>query len=139
LTPRQWRRRCARWPASCARRAKLDRALAVWRVLGASAEAQPDDGYALAALELAAGRRDQAFLIFASWSTTGTDVAAAVRGIARWTPSSAIRSAFIFADRRPPAGRRGADRPGGGAGATKQDKKIGQMARAKLKSAGFSE
>jgi hypothetical protein len=114
---------------------KLDRALVVLRVLGGSAEALPDDGYALAALELAAGRRDQAILIFGQLVDRGFDVAAALRRDRSLDAEQRYQIGFHFAERRHPLGEEVLTALVESAGRSK----LGQMARAKLKSAGFSE
>src|SRR6185436_16584316 len=61
------------------RKAKPQRALAALRILGRGADATPDDGYAWATLELAAGRRDEALAIFGQLTERGFDLAAALR------------------------------------------------------------
>jgi len=88
---------------------KLDRAAGGVRVLGASAEAQPDVGYALARWSWPPGAAIKPFSdSSASWSNHGYDVAAAVRRDRSLDPSSAYQIGVHFADRRHPAGRRGA-------------------------------
>jgi hypothetical protein len=112
---------------------KTERALAVLRVLGRSNEAAPDDGYALAALELGQGRRDEAFTIFAQLLERGYDVAAAVRGDRSLDLAARYDIGFHFAERRAPLGEELLSAVADAAGRSKLGRKLGQMARAKLK------
>ncbi len=112
---------------------KLDRALIAARALGGSAEATPDDGYALAILELLTGRRDEAFVVFSQLADRGFDVAAALRRDRALDADQRYQIGFHFAERRHPLGEEILTAVAETAGRAK----IGQMARAKLRSAGF--
>jgi hypothetical protein len=117
------------------RKAKPDRALAALRALGRGAEATPDDGYAWATLELARGLRDEAMQIFEQLTDRGFDLAAALRRDRGLDAETRYQIGFHFAERRHPAGEEILVAVAEAAGRTK----IGQMARAKLKSAGYAE
>jgi HEAT repeat protein len=116
------------------RKGKPERALAALRVLGRGADATPDDGYAWATLELAAGRRDEAFTIFGQLAERGFDLAAALRRDRGLDAEARYQIGFHFAERRHPVGEEILSAVAEAAGRTK----VGQMARAKLKSAGYN-
>lgn len=113
---------------------QLDRALAVLRALGRSAEATPDDGYALGALELAAGRRDEALTVFGQLADRGFDVAAGLRKDRALDDQQRYVVGFHLVERGHPAGEEIlTDVAAGGRS------KIAKMAKAKLRSAGLLE
>jgi hypothetical protein len=116
------------------RKGKPERALAALRVLGRGAEATPDDGYAWATLELASGRRDEALTIFGQLAERGFDLAAALRRDRSLDAEARYQIGFHFAERRHPVGEEILTAVAEAAGRTK----VGQMARAKLKSAGYA-
>jgi HEAT repeat protein len=116
------------------RKGKPERALTALRALGRAAEATPDDGYAWATLELAAGRRDEALTIFGQLAERGFDLAAALRRDRGLDAEARYQIGFHFADRRHPVGEEILSAVAEAAGRTK----VGQMARAKLRSAGYS-
>jgi hypothetical protein len=108
-------------------------ALATLRLLGQSADATADDGYALAAAELAAGRRDEALVICGQLLDRGFDLAAALRKDRQVDPEQRYQIGFALVERRSPAGEEIlSDLAGGGRS------KIAGMAKAKLKSAGYA-
>jgi len=110
-----------------------DAALAVLRLVGGAADATPDDGYALAAAELRAGRRDEALGIVQQLVERGFDVAAALRKDRQVSPEQRYQVGFILVERRHPAGEEIlTDLAGAGRN------KIATMAKAKLKSAGYA-
>ncbi|HXU06620.1 MAG TPA: HEAT repeat domain-containing protein [Polyangia bacterium] len=110
-----------------------DAALAVLRLVGHATDATPDDGYALAAAELRAGRRDEALQIVQQLVERGFDVAAALRKDRHVSPEQRYQVGFILVERRHPAGEEIlADLAGAGRN------KIATMAKAKLKSAGYA-
>jgi hypothetical protein len=110
-----------------------DRALAVLRLVGRAADATPDDGYALAAAELRAGRRDEAVAIVQQLVERGFDVAGALRKDRQVSPEQRYQVGFILVERRQPAGEEIlADLAGAGRN------KLAKMAKAKLKSAGYA-
>jgi HEAT repeat protein len=115
------------------RKGKPERALAALRALGRGAEATPDDGYAWATLELSAGRRDEALTIFGQLAERGFDLAAALRRDRGLDPEARYQIGFHFAERRHPVGEEILTAVAAAAGRTK----VGQMARAKLRSAGY--
>jgi HEAT repeat protein len=117
------------------RKAKPARALVALRALGRGAEATPDDGYAWATLELAQGRRDEAFTIFGQLTERGFDLAAALRRDRALDAEARYQIGFHFAERRHPAGEEILTAVAEAAGRTK----VGQMARAKLRSAGYGD
>jgi len=107
-------------------------ALALWRRLGHSAEASPQDGYALAAAELGAGHRDEALAIFRQLLDRGFDLAASLRRDRQLDAETRYQIGFHLADQRHPAAEEIlGDVAKGGRG------KAAQMAKAKLKSAGY--
>jgi hypothetical protein len=112
---------------------KLDRALVASRALGNSAEALPEDGYALATLELAAGRRDEALTVLAQLADRGFDVAAALRKDRSLDSELRYQIGFHFADKRHPLGEEILFTLAETGGRSK----VAQMARAKLRSAGY--
>jgi len=110
-----------------------DAALAVLRLVGHAGDATPDDGYALAAAELRAGRRDEALAIVQQLVERGFDVAGALRRDRQVSPEQRYQVGFILVERRQPAGEEIlADLAGAGRN------KIAKMAKAKLKSAGYA-
>jgi hypothetical protein len=109
-----------------------DAALGVLRLVGHAADASPDDGYALAAAELRAGRRDEALTIVQQLVDRGFDVAAALRRDRQVSPEQRYQVGFTLVERRHPAGEEIlTDLAGSGRS------KIATMAKAKLKSAGY--
>jgi HEAT repeat protein len=107
-------------------------ALALLRLVGHATDATPEDGYALAAAELRAGRRDEALAIVQQLVERGFDVAAALRRDRHLSPEQRYQVGFILAERRHPAAEEIlADLAGSGRN------KIATMAKAKLKSAGY--
>ncbi len=113
---------------------KVERALEVLRILGRMPEAAPDDGYALASLELAAGRREEALVIVNQLLDRHFDVASAMRKDRGLTHEHRYWIGFQFAERGHALGEELLSAVAAAAGRTK----LGQMARAKLKSAGFA-
>ena len=110
-----------------------EQALAVLRLVGRANDATPDDGYALAAAELRAGRRDEALSIVQQLVERGFDLAAALRRDRLVTPEQRYLVGFSLVERRHPAGEEVlTDLAGSGRS------KIASMAKAKLKSAGYS-
>jgi hypothetical protein len=108
-------------------------ALAILRLLGQSADATADDGYALAAAELAAGRRDEALVVCGQLLDRGFDLAAALRKDRQLEPEQRYQLGFALVERRSPAGEEIlSDLAAGGRS------KIAAMAKAKLKSAGYA-
>ena len=108
-------------------------ALTVLRLVGGAADASPDDGYALAAAELRAGRRDEALGIVQQLVDRGFDVAAALRKDRQLSPEQRYQVGFILVERRQPAGEEIlTDLASAGRN------KIAKMAKAKLKSAGYA-
>jgi HEAT repeat protein len=114
---------------------KTEQSLRVLRVLGRSREADPDDGYALAASELAHGLKDQAFLIVDQLLDRGYDVATAMRKDRSLEAKHLYEAGFHFVERGHPLGEELLSAVAASAGRTK----LGQMARAKLRSAGYGE
>ncbi|HMF43857.1 MAG TPA: hypothetical protein VKQ32_24450 [Polyangia bacterium] len=115
------------------KRKQGDAALAVLRLVGHAADATPDDGYALAAAELRAGRRDEALAIVQQLVERGFDVAGALRRDRQVSPEQRYQVGFVLVERRQPAGEEIlADLAGAGRN------KIAKMAKAKLKSAGYA-
>ena len=107
--------------------------LAILRLIGQSADATADDGYALAAAELLAGRRDEALVIFGQLLDRGFDLGAAVRRDRQLEPEQRYQIGFSLIERRNAAGEEIlSDLAGAGRG------KIAAMAKAKLKSAGYA-
>jgi len=110
-----------------------DAALAVLRLVGRAADATPDDGYALAAAELRAGRRDEALAIVQQLVERGFDVASALRRDRQVSPEQRYQLGFVLVERRHPAGEEIlTDLAGAGRN------KVAKMAKAKLKSAGYA-
>jgi HEAT repeat protein len=119
--------------AKLQKRKDLDGALTVLRLVGRAADATPDDGYALAAAELRAGRRDEALAIVQQLVERGFDVAGALRKDRQVSPEQRYQVGFILVERRHPAGEEIlTDLAGDGRN------KIARMAKAKLKSAGYA-
>ena len=107
-------------------------ALALRRRLGHSAEASPQDGYALAVAELGAGHRDEALAIFRQLLDRGFDLAAALRRDRQLEAETRYQIGFHLADQRHPAAEEIlGDVAKAGRG------KAAQMAKAKLRSAGY--
>jgi len=107
-------------------------ALGLLRLVGRAADATPDDGYALAAAELRAGRRDEALSIVQQLVDRGFDVAGAVRRDRALSPEQRYQVGFTLVEQRHPVGEEIlTDLAGTGRN------KIATMARAKLKSAGY--
>ena len=114
------------------KRKDIEGALKVLRLVGRAADATPDDGYALAAAELRAGRRDEALAIVQQLVERGFDVAGALRKDRQVSPEQRYQVGFILVERRHPAGEEIlTDLAGAGRN------KIATMAKAKLKSAGY--
>jgi HEAT repeat protein len=113
---------------------KPDRALKVLRVLGRSREAAPDDGYALAALELTHGLKDEAFTVIGQLADQGYDVGMALRKDRTLEDRHRYEIGFHFIERDHPLGEETLNLVAETAGRSK----LGQMARAKLKSAGLA-
>lgn len=107
-------------------------ALILRRRLGRSAEATPQDGYALAVAELVAGHRDEALGIFRQLLDHGFDLAAALRRDRQLEAEARYQIGFHLADQRHPAAE---EILGDVASAGRS--KAAQMAKAKLKSAGY--
>jgi hypothetical protein len=119
--------------AKLGKRKDGDAALGVLRLVGHATDATPDDGYALAAAELRAGRRDEALAIVQQLVERGFDVAAALRRDRHMSPEQRYQVGFTLIERRHPAGEEIlTDLAGSGRN------KIATMAKAKLKSAGFA-
>jgi hypothetical protein len=112
---------------------KPEQALRVLRTLGRSREAAAEDGFQLAALELTHGLRDEAFIVFGQLAETGFDVATALRKERALDEKHRYDVGFHFVERQHPLGEEVLSDVVKAAGRTK----LGQMAKAKLKSAGF--
>jgi hypothetical protein len=112
---------------------KLEPALRALRMLGRSRDAAPDDGYALAALELVNGLKDEAFTIIGQLLEQGYDVATALRKDRSLEERHRYEVGFHFVERDHPLGEEVLS-----AVAARGRTKVAQMARAKLKSAGLS-
>lgn len=106
--------------------------LVILRRLGHSADATPEDGYALAAAELQSGRRDEAVGILRQLLDRGFDVPAALRRDKDVDPERRYQIGFQLLEQRHPAGGEILENLArdGGRG------KVAQMAKAKLRSAG---
>ena len=114
------------------KRKNAEGTLAILRLVGQSADATADDGYALASAELAAGRRDEALVIFRQLLERGFDLGAAVRKDRQLAPEQRYQIGFALIERRDSAGEEIlSDLAGSGRS------KIAAMAKAKLKSAGY--
>jgi HEAT repeat protein len=114
------------------KRKNAEGALGILRLVGQSADATADDGYALASAELAAGRRDEALVIFGQLLERGFDLGAAVRKDRQLAPEQRYQIGFALIERRQSAGEEIlADLAGSGRS------KVAAMAKAKLKSAGY--
>jgi hypothetical protein len=111
---------------------KTDERLAVLRLVGASADATPDDGYALAAAELTGGRRDEALTVAIQLLGRGFDLAAAVRADRTLDAADSYQLGFALLERRHPAGEEIL-----GDLARSGRSKVAGMAKAKLRSAGY--
>src|SRR3954454_5687357 len=90
--------------AQLGKRKDGDAALGVLRLLGHATDATPDDGYALAAAELRAGRRDEALAIVQQLVERGFDLAAALRRDRHVSPEQRYQVGFVLVERRHPAG-----------------------------------
>lgn len=112
---------------------KPEAALRVMRLVGHAADATPDDGYALAALELTHGLRGEALRVFGLLAARHFDVAAALRRDRGLDHEHRYQVGFHFAEQGHPLGEEILSAVAEAAGQTK----IGKMARAKLKSSGF--
>lgn len=109
-----------------------ERSLGVRRLIGRSADATAEDGYALPAAELRAGHRDEALTIAGQLLDRGFDLPAALRRDRALDPELRYQIGFALAERRHPAAEEVlADLASAGRG------KIAAMAKAKLKSAGY--
>jgi hypothetical protein len=113
------------------KRKNTDGALAVLRLVGQSTDATAEDGYALAAAELAAGRRDEALAIFGQLLERGFDLGAAVRKDRQLGPEQRYQIGFALVERRQTAGEEILSELAGSGRS-----KVAAMAKAKLKSAG---
>jgi HEAT repeat protein len=120
--------------AATLKKKKPERALKVLRVLGRSREAAPDDGYALAALELTHGLKDEAFTVMGQLADQGYDVGKALRKDRSLDDKHRYEIGFHFIERDHPLGEEALSLVADSAGRSK----LGQMARAKLKSAGVA-
>lgn len=114
-----------------------DRALPLWRAIGRSPDATPEDGYALAMAELRGGRRDEALAICEQLVAGGFELAAAVRRDRHLSPEQRYQIGFALIERRHASGEEILSDLAAG-GRNKVAKKVGKMAKAKLKSAGFA-
>jgi HEAT repeat protein len=108
---------------------KSAEALRVLRVLGRSREAAPDDGYALAALELTHGLKDEAFNVMSQLADQGYDVGTALRKDRSLGDQQRYEIGFHFVERGHPLGEEALTLVAASAGRSK----LGQMARSKLK------
>jgi HEAT repeat protein len=115
------------------KRKDADGALAVLRLLGQSAGATAEDGYALAAAELRAGRREEALLICGQLLDRGFDLPAALRKDRQLDPEQRYQIGFALVERHNAAGEEILS----DLAATGRNK-IATMAKAKLKSAGYA-
>ena len=107
-------------------------ALALRRRQGHRAEATPQDGDALAVAELGAGHRDEALGIFRQLLDRGFDLAAALRRDRQVEAETRYQIGFQLAEQRHPAAEEIlGDVAKSGRG------KTAQMAKAKLRSAGY--
>jgi hypothetical protein len=109
---------------------KHDRALAALRALGRTSDASPEDGYALGALELVHGSRDEAFTVFGQLLDRGFDLGAALAQDRALDLERRYQIGFHLAERHHPAADDILAAVADAAGRAK----IGQMARAKLRS-----
>ncbi len=115
------------------KRKNAEGALGILRLIGQSTDATADDGYALASAELAAGRRDEALIIFGQLLERGFDLAAAVRTDRVLEPDQRYQIGFALIERRNAAGEEILSDL-----ASSGRSKVAAMAKAKLKSAGYS-
>jgi hypothetical protein len=108
-------------------------ALGLLRLVGHAADASVEDGYALAAAELRAGRRDEALTIVGQLTERGFDLATALKRDRLLTPEQRYQLGFALVERRHPAGEEVlTDLAASGRS------KLATMAKAKLKSAGLA-
>jgi hypothetical protein len=110
-----------------------ERALPLWRAVGRSPDATPEDGYALAVAELRAGRREEALAICEQLAAGGFELAPAVRRDRHLTPEQRYQIGFALVERRHPSGEEILSDL-----AVQGRSKVAKMAKAKLKSAGFA-
>ncbi|HXU65550.1 MAG TPA: hypothetical protein VN962_27805 [Polyangia bacterium] len=123
--------RAAAHKAHKARRA--EQALRLLRAIGRSPDATADDGYALAVAELRDGRRDEALAICAQLVAGGFDLASAIRRDRLLSPEQRYQIGFALVERQLAGGEEIlSDLAADGRS------KVGRMARAKLKSAGYA-
>lgn len=123
--------RAAAHRAHKARRA--EQALRLLRAIGRSPDATAEDGYALAVAELRDGRRDEALAICAQLVAGGFDLASAIRRDRLLAPEQRYQIGFALVERRQAGGEEIlSDLAADGRS------KVGRMARAKLKSAGYA-
>jgi hypothetical protein len=116
---------------------KHERALEALRALGRTADAAPEDGYALGALELVHGSRDEALVVFGQLLDRGFDLGAALARDRTLDLERRYQIGFHLAERHHPAADEilAAVAEAGGRSNSGNNKKIAQMARAKLRSA----
>lgn len=113
-----------------------DVALALRRRVGHSTDASPQDGYALALAELGAGHRDEALAIFRQLLDRGFDLPASLRRDRQLDADTRYQIGFYLADQRHPAAAESAAEILGDVAKAGRGK-AAQMAKAKLKSAGY--
>jgi HEAT repeat protein len=118
--------------AKLRKRKNPDGALPILRLIGQSADATAEDGYALASAELAGGRRDEALVIFAQLLERGFDLGAALRKDRQLGPEQRYQIGFALVERNHPAGEEILNDL-----ASARRNKVASMAKAKLKSAGY--
>jgi HEAT repeat protein len=114
---------------------KFPRALQIARLIGRSRVATPDDGYALVSLELGHGLRDEALGVARQLLERNFDLAEAMRKDRTLTDQHRYDVGFQLIERGHPVGEELLSAVSEAAGRNK----LGQMARAKLKSSGFAD
>jgi hypothetical protein len=114
---------------------KWARALQIARLVGRSRDAVPEDGYTLGALELGHGLKDEALVVMNQLLDRGFDVGGAMRKDRSLTDQHRYDVGFHFIERGHPLGEELLSAVSASAGRSK----LGQMARAKLKSSGYGE
>ena len=114
------------------KRKNTDGTLAILRLVGQSTDATAEDGYALASAELAAGRRDEALVIFGQLLERGFDVGGAVGKDRQLGPELRYQIGFALIERSHTAGEEILSDL-----ARSGRSKVAAMAKAKLKSAGY--